>query len=114
MTAEPLATFKAICRGAKLDAKGEVCLDIVVPKEEKYNCLPVTDNGHIMMTFIVHAVRADSFMDNEILEGFVLPEGAAMGDGTGERTYRGGYRESDDLREGKIVPDRNQYHTKAY
>lgn len=103
MTTE-IHTFKAWVRGATVDSKGELTISVVVPKEHKYEALPITDHGAIMQEFSVKIVKeySEDEMD-DLLDGFVLPEGAGFGDGNGELSNRGGVYESPNVNEGKIV-----------
>lgn len=97
---EHLATFKAYCRGAKVDPRGELCLDIVVPKEFKYDALPLTDEGNVLFEMVISKPVFASASPSDLLEGFVFPEGASLGDGSGELDSFGALSESKQLDQG--------------
>lgn len=99
---EPIAAFKAYFRGARFDRKGEMTFDLVIPKEEKYNALPMTDIGDLLFHFKVYA-QTHEFTTYEALEGFEMPEGSQMGDGTGDHWVQGGFAESKLLDEGLVI-----------
>lgn len=110
-----VANFKAVVMGSKTDAMGNLQITITISRETKWQAAVITDEGPMMLDFVVTApFEAPTGVDEEgrrhmlerIRQG--LDAGGAhgrLGDGSGgvDNTYEYGKKESDRIDTGLVT-----------